>query len=138
MHGEEGINLFAFVYSMTTDDRLRQSLIDASRRRALEDRRRLLPTSSTSIGVPLVFAAAGLALGCWAALGRKRRLATAAFALGGCVWLALRRTGRPVLTRADEQDSGSDDEMPLVDQTGRQSFPASDPPPYSFARRSQP
>jgi hypothetical protein len=117
---------------MSTDGRLRRALIDASRNRALDDRKRMLP--ARSIRIPLAAVAAGMVVG-WAALRPRQRWRVAAVALGGCAWLALARSGR-AMRGADGQDSGGspEGETTLVDQAGSQSFPASDPPAINRLR----
>ena len=113
---------------MTTDDLLRRDLVDLSRQRALGDRNRL--TGHSPIPLALGFAA-GLLLP-WAIFGRKRGLASAALLLVGSAWLAAPRLRSARLQTLFEDAEPHDESRVLnessLDESGRESFPASDPP----------
>ena len=119
---------------MPTDDLLRRDLIELSRQRALGDRNRL--TGHSPISLAMGFAA-GLLLP-WALFGRKRGVASAALLLLGSAWLAAPWL-RSALLQTLFEDAEPHDESPdpnewSLDEAGRESFPASDPP----ARRHDP
>jgi hypothetical protein len=113
---------------MTFDDALRQDLIAASRRCALENRKRL----SDAFGwrPPMAFAAMLLF-----AAGISARRPLRMLVLAGGAWLAYRWLGgqQPVglFEGADDTDSAPELVGSPIDQSSSESFPASDPPARS-------
>lgn len=116
---------------MTTDDVLRRDLIELSRRRALSDRNRLSHHSPIPLAVGL---AAGVLLA-WAIFGRRRGLASAALlVLGGACLAAFRPrvfTSQELFADRQPRTGSREADGSRLDESGCESFPASDPPAQS-------
>lgn len=117
---------------MTIDDALRQDLIAASRRCALENQKRLAHAfrwrPSLAVAAMLLFAA-----------GISARRPLRMLVLAGGAWLAYRWLDgqQPLGLFEDTDDTDSAPELidSPIDQSSSESFPASDPPARVLGQR---